>query len=153
MTARLIDAGYVVEVRLPSQCKAGVPRGIRTPVTAVKGRCPGPLDDGDAESIGGARRDRTVDLLHAMQALSQLSYGPTRGAATYGSVSGMSSKQKRLHHIGGILWPCTCSPNPVIPSPPVSAAGDSLCSQHLVDLLVRRAKAYPSRGGDAKLPV
>ena len=25
----------------------GVPRGIRTPVTAVKGRCPGPLDDGD----------------------------------------------------------------------------------------------------------
>jgi hypothetical protein len=27
----------------------GVPRGVRTPVTAVKGRCPGPLDDGDAE--------------------------------------------------------------------------------------------------------
>src|SRR5436190_17486958 len=26
---------------------AGVPRGIRTPVTAVKGRCPRPLDDGD----------------------------------------------------------------------------------------------------------
>ena len=30
----------------------------------------------DAKS-GGARRDRTADLLHAMQALSQLSYGPT----------------------------------------------------------------------------
>ena len=30
------------------------------------------------DSIGGARRDRTADLLHAMQALSQLSYGPTR---------------------------------------------------------------------------
>ena len=29
----------------------GVPRGIRTPVTAVKGRCPGPLDDGDAGKI------------------------------------------------------------------------------------------------------
>ena len=28
---------------------------------------------------GGARRDRTADLLHAMQALSQLSYGPTKG--------------------------------------------------------------------------
>ncbi len=27
--------------------------------------------------VGGARRDRTADLLHAMQALSQLSYGPT----------------------------------------------------------------------------
>jgi hypothetical protein len=30
--------------------------------------------------IGGARRDRTADLLHAMQALSQLSYSPTREA-------------------------------------------------------------------------
>ncbi len=27
--------------------------------------------------LGGARRDRTADLLHAMQALSQLSYSPT----------------------------------------------------------------------------
>ena len=68
----------------------GVPRGSRTPVTAVKGRCPGPLDDGDTNRLcrsparpmqmtvksGGARRDRTADLLHAMQALSQLSYGP-----------------------------------------------------------------------------
>ena len=26
--------------------------------------------------IGGARRDRTADLLNAIQALSQLSYGP-----------------------------------------------------------------------------
>jgi hypothetical protein len=30
-----------------------------------------------AMKTGGARRDRTADLLHAMQALSQLSYGPT----------------------------------------------------------------------------
>lgn len=29
------------------QLKNGVPKGIRTPVTAVKGRCPRPLDDGD----------------------------------------------------------------------------------------------------------
>ena len=28
--------------------------------------------------IGGAERDRTVDLLNAIQALSQLSYGPNR---------------------------------------------------------------------------
>ena len=27
--------------------KDGIPKGIRTPVTAVKGRCPRPLDDGD----------------------------------------------------------------------------------------------------------
>ena len=75
---------------------------------------------------GGARRDRTVDLLHAMQALSQLSYGPTRGAATYGPVSGMSSKQKRLRHIVMNVLHGTCSPNFSVPSPPVSAAGDSL---------------------------
>ncbi len=29
----------------------GVPDGIRTRVTAVKGRCPGPLDDGDASQV------------------------------------------------------------------------------------------------------
>jgi hypothetical protein len=27
--------------------KFGVPKGIRTPVAAVKGQCPRPLDDGD----------------------------------------------------------------------------------------------------------
>jgi hypothetical protein len=37
--------------------------------------------------IGGAKRDRTADLLHAMQALSQLSYGPTP-AWKAGAVSG-----------------------------------------------------------------
>jgi hypothetical protein len=31
------------------------------------------------ESNGGADRDRTDDLLNAIQALSQLSYGPTFG--------------------------------------------------------------------------
>jgi hypothetical protein len=62
---------------------SGVPTGIRTPVLTVKGWCPRPLDDGDNRrkqstlQSGGARRDRTADLLHAMQALSQLSYGPT----------------------------------------------------------------------------
>ena len=63
----------------------GVPKGVRTPVAAVKGRSPRPLDDGDLRRFpinivdvdgGGARRDRTADLLHAMQALSQLSYNP-----------------------------------------------------------------------------
>ena len=29
------------------------------------------------DSCGGGKRDRTADLLHAMQALSQLSYTPT----------------------------------------------------------------------------
>ena len=31
----------------------GVPKGIRTPVAAVKGQCPGPLDDGDVTKGAG----------------------------------------------------------------------------------------------------
>ena len=34
--------------------------------------------------LGGARRDRTADLLHAMQALSQLSYSPTKAGTLRG---------------------------------------------------------------------
>ncbi|CAH1650606.1 hypothetical protein CHELA40_10390 [Chelatococcus asaccharovorans] len=32
----------------------------------------------DNKNDGGARRNRTADLLNAIQALSQLSYGPAR---------------------------------------------------------------------------
>ena len=32
------------------------------------------------QSFGGDKRDRTADLLHAMQALSQLSYTPRKRA-------------------------------------------------------------------------
>jgi hypothetical protein len=56
----------------------------------VKGSCPRPLDERDLNlfsvqnsrvnynrlDIGGDKQDRTADLLHAMQALSQLSYTP-----------------------------------------------------------------------------
>ena len=45
--------------------------------------------------VGGARRDRTADLLHAMQALSQLSYSPkNRGTL------------RRRH--GGVKKPTAC---------------------------------------------
>ena len=64
-------------------CLYGVPKGIRTPVVAVKGRCPRPTRRWGpgrfGVGLGGARRDRTADLLHAMQALSQLSYSPGSG--------------------------------------------------------------------------
>ena len=35
--------------------RGGVPNGIRTRAAAVKGRCPGPLDDGDAVASKGGR--------------------------------------------------------------------------------------------------
>ena len=38
---------YPLQVCGGRQAKYGVPKGSRTPVTAVKGRCPRPLDDGD----------------------------------------------------------------------------------------------------------
>lgn len=45
--------------------------------------------------IGGARRDRTADLLHAMQALSQLSYSPTmRETRILGSVPALVNTQR-----------------------------------------------------------
>jgi hypothetical protein len=37
--------------------------------------------DGRRDSIGGAKGDRTPDLMAASHALSQLSYGPTSGSA------------------------------------------------------------------------
>ena len=42
---------------------------------------------------GGASRDRTGDLLHAMQALSQLSYGPVQRRR---SIGGWFSDLKRF---------------------------------------------------------
>ena len=47
--------------------KTGVPTGIRTPVIAVKGRCPRPLDDGDIGGAPGAIR--TPDPLVRSQIL------------------------------------------------------------------------------------
>ena len=35
-------------------------------------------EEGTRENVGGADQDRTDDLLSAIQALSQLSYSPTR---------------------------------------------------------------------------
>ncbi len=50
--------------------------------------------------FGGAKRDRTADLLHAMQALSQLSYGPTPGFT--GTVSGeVIGSARRRPDVGG----------------------------------------------------
>src|SRR5450631_1201566 len=49
-----------------------------TPGTTLRssGSCVAAPREARRAKRGGARRDRTADLLHAMQALSQLSYGP-----------------------------------------------------------------------------
>ena len=44
-----IKTAYIAVSRLYS--KAGVPNRIRTGVTAVKGQCPRPLDDGDSHVL------------------------------------------------------------------------------------------------------
>ena len=61
---------------------------------------------------GGARRDRTADLLHAMQALSQLSYGPTTegGEGTEGAPccqairEGATFPSNAIHSHPGSSW-------------------------------------------------
>src|ERR1700689_637499 len=50
---------------------------------------------------GGARRDRTADLLHAMQALSQLSYGPTWRRGT------LPDKRQFVKEMNGLQCPLT----------------------------------------------
>jgi hypothetical protein len=56
------------------------PRGTQSQVQKLKGITPKPLQLASLSCPrlrdGGARRDRTADLLRARQALSQLSYGP-----------------------------------------------------------------------------
>ena len=47
----------------------GVPKGIRTPVAAVKGRCPRPLDDRDCKLNGAPEKSRTPDPLVRSQVL------------------------------------------------------------------------------------
>ena len=56
---------------------------------------------------GGARRDRTADLLHAMQALSQLSYGPTWRR---GTLPERGHFVKKMNDLGAPQGVCTRQP-------------------------------------------
>src|SRR5262245_14801127 len=55
---------------------ACAPRPPQVPVGRRARTLGSPIPPPAGRGIGGAKRDRTADLLHAMQALSQLSYGP-----------------------------------------------------------------------------
>ena len=65
------DAECVPSLR----CQTSAPRSCEHSTKALS----------DVPDNGGARRDRTDDLLNANQALSQLSYGPLLGIDTRGS--------------------------------------------------------------------
>ena len=53
---------------------------LQTTTSYDQSYCPGIWRNIEAivikKGVGGAKRNRTADLLHAMQALSQLSYSP-----------------------------------------------------------------------------
>src|SRR3954463_76494 len=64
---------------------------------------------------GGGKRDRTADLLHAMQALSQLSYTPTREGALY-PARGRGVNVAQIQGSTSMAWadasPCARAPGP-----------------------------------------
>jgi hypothetical protein len=74
--------------------------------------------DSDVSENGGDKRDRTADLLHAMQALSQLSYTPTSGIIfqyqTFGKKFGGAKRDRTadLLHAMQALSQLSYSPEP-----------------------------------------
>jgi hypothetical protein len=71
MTRRSVSGNETRTLRMTTGYPSDF-RGGRSRPTRIK-----PIQDGSVGGVGGAERDRTVDLLNAIQALSQLSYGPT----------------------------------------------------------------------------
>ncbi len=55
--------------------------------------------------VGGGTRDRTADLLHAMQALSQLSYTPDEGGRIIGTVIELVNKIAALRLMFSFVKP------------------------------------------------
>src|ERR1700749_3078046 len=89
-SARLRPLGFAGHHASPFMLRAAAPRVARR------------------AKRGGARRDRTADLLHAMQALSQLSYGP------------FTVKARSLGQCSRKPW-ATCGGDPEHSSGPISS--------------------------------
>ena len=86
---------------------SGVPKGIRTPVTAVKGRCPRPLDDGDTVCVTRTLNDsftikgpnvgiNTIDPQHKLDVNGTFR---ATGATTLSSTLSVASNLKVDGHI------------------------------------------------------
>ena len=87
LAARLFRPGRSTECVSSSQCQIVIARPLSAPQTAFS-KEPVPAPPADRQTVssskedpafpssGGARRDRTDDLMLAKHALSQLSYGP-----------------------------------------------------------------------------
>src|SRR5690606_13047613 len=61
-----------------------------------------------AAALGGAKRDRTADLLRARQALSQLSYGPKTAASSNPPCQAAQADKQKANLVGlGGLEPPT----------------------------------------------
>jgi hypothetical protein len=93
------------------------------------------------QGIGGASRDRTDDLFHAMEALSQLSYGPIRAAGNYAPPRVLSS-----------LTGQRCERNP-------RAVQDAACARARAASKRASVRSRPSKasvasmGGETAVPV
>ena len=80
------------------------PKGIRTPVASVKGRCPRPLDDGGEASITLARKNRMGRVSAA------LSMDGSYGSAVPFVKEGSTRAQAWPFHTGTVKWKQAPSP-------------------------------------------
>ena len=89
---------YRLDYRLACRAEARDNQSALCPLGSDATASPAPR-----AKAGGARRDRTDDLMLAKHALSQLSYGPVnqKTNASRRSLSHLSSKGKRTRSSGG----------------------------------------------------
>ena len=89
-----------IYLRSPSNirfAKAGLPTEAAGAVQSAFAKAPADNLPGFAAKVGGAKGSRTPDLLNAIQALSQLSYGPyCLGPAFYRSSFSISASMMPL---------------------------------------------------------
>ena len=86
----------------PGRTPRGRPGNCVSHVPQPPASSSGPRKLGTTPWNGGARRDRTDDLLLAKQALSQLSYGPARARARMAQVVGRGRLELPTSRLSGV---------------------------------------------------